>query len=68
MSHRRLRLETIKVTLIVVFHTPSSSLWIAERAFYQQMKHYLFALSTKTKRRKTPTDHNKCSHRGLACA
>lgn len=29
MSQRRFRLETIKVTLIVVFHTPSCSLWKA---------------------------------------
>lgn len=27
MSHQRFRLETIKVTLIVAFHIPSSSLW-----------------------------------------
>lgn len=74
MSHQRFRLETIKVTLIVAFHTPSSSLWRAS----VRLNFNLFFLFSRWKKsscikhqnktmEKTPTDHNKCSHRGCLC-
>lgn len=54
MSHQRFRLETIKVTLIVAFHIPSSSLWRVSvrlnfNLFFSADGKNVHALSTKTK-------------------
>lgn len=67
MSHRRLRLETIKVTLIVVSHTPSGSLWILSADEKKKKKRYPLALSTNTNNEKYPlTTTNNTTE--VACA
>lgn len=66
MSHRWFRLETIKVTLIVVFHTPSLQVSISWQIFLNV--HLLSvaekALSSCIKHKKITTDHNKYKQRG----